>query len=413
MTSPPSATQEQRRRQADASQVTGWRDQLWVAVIGSVCAAGMLVLVIYAWRGSPPGVNDFYREALPAYHALFHGHVLGFIRAAPAYVGSLVLRAPFALIASAAGADRRGVYVATSLPCLLVAPIFGAWLAAQSRPAAGAGLTSRVSPIVLCAVNPIVVICLILGHPEDVLGATLCAAALVLATRGSPGWCGVMLGLALINKSWALVAVPVVLAAMPSGRRRALLTVAVTAGSVLVPVLLARQSAASVGGAATSLGGTVGTIFLAPQLLWWFGRHAWIVQQSHYLIVIVATGSSLLWWAIRRTRPAADRTAEAALLLAFVLLLRGALDPLDVVYYYIPFLFALMLYEAGQPPRLTALYTCLLLLVVPPQVLNLTADAHAGAFAAVALPTIIWLAARLYLPPRATPVELIEGRPAG
>jgi hypothetical protein len=121
---------------------------------------------------------------------------------------------------------------------VIAAPVLGLWLSSQPRLRMGSGLASRISPIVLCAVNPIVIVCIGFGHAEDVLGASLCVAAVVLAVRGSGGWAGLLVGLAVVNKSWALVAVPVVLAVMPSGQRRALMIIVGTAASILLPVLI-------------------------------------------------------------------------------------------------------------------------------------------------------------------------------
>jgi len=62
-------------------------------------------------------------------------------------------------------------------------------------------------------------LCVTTGHPEDILGAVLCVAAVLLAQRGSVQAAGFMLGLALINKSWAIIAAPLVFAVMPADRR--------------------------------------------------------------------------------------------------------------------------------------------------------------------------------------------------
>jgi hypothetical protein len=219
----------------------------------------------------------------------------------------------------------------------------------------------------------------------------------VLATKSKVGLAALVTALAIINKPWALVVVPVVLAVLPAGRRRALLVIAGVVGAVYVPVLALRDS-----GLSASSGGTqIGSIFNAPELLWWFGLHSWIVQQARWLIGAVAFGCAGLWWWGRRPARAHVPTAsEALLLLALVLLLRAALDPWNNPYYHVPFLFALIAYETheGRPPALTALYSILLMIVVPLQGVPMSSSLRAAAYALIVVPGIAWLAAKVYLP---------------
>lgn len=374
----------------------GWRTQLGVIAFGSLAGAIVLYATVFPWRFLAPR-NNFYKEAWPAYRALVHGHVLEFLRIGPAYIGSLVLRAPFALLASAFGGGPRAVLYATALPCLVAAPILGVWLVGQLP----SGTTRRISPFVFCILNPIVFMGVVLGHPEYVLGSVFCVAAVVLAARGSAGWAGLLAGLAVVNESWALVVIPVVLAVLPADRRRALLTLGLTAGLIMVPIVIARDNGANAGAAATTLGSGVGNIFLTPQLLWWFGIHSWIAREAHVAIVVTAAVVSAAWWfsARRPDHRTTDPLSDALKLLTLVLLLRAALDPWDNLYYHVPFLFALMAYETGRLPRLTFAYTCLLVVAVPTHLIHgLSPDVHAAIYAAVALPTIAWLASAIYLP---------------
>ena len=58
-----------------------------------------LGILIIGWLGlSDWAWTDYDREARPAFDALLGGHVLQFLRLAPAYGGSLVMRAPFVLV---------------------------------------------------------------------------------------------------------------------------------------------------------------------------------------------------------------------------------------------------------------------------------------------------------------------------
>ncbi len=372
-----------------------------MCAIGTACSALVIYFVVDVGHFRHVQ-NDFRTEAWPAYLALEHGHPLLFLQRGPAYIGSLVLRAPFLPLAPLFGRGWRAAYAATAVPCIIAASILGAWLSNQPRARIGSSLASRVSPIVLCAFNPIILVCLGFGHPEDVLGASLCVAAVVLAARGSPNWAGLLVGLAVANKSWALVAVPVVLAVLPARRLRALAVLALTAGAILGPILVFRHESVSAGNAAASLGSQTGSLFLVPHILFWLGPNSWIVHEAHVLIVLVAFACGAGWWVLRgRREPHNAEPSEALLLLMLVMFLRAALDPWDNLYYQTPFLFALMAFESRRAPKRTAVMTCLLMLVVPPWILGGSRDFAAARYTAVAVPMIVLLGLRVFRGPAA------------
>jgi hypothetical protein len=386
---------------APAATAVGWRADLFVALLGLTLSGAF-----FAWLcGLPPKVaklSDFYREAWPAYHALSHGDVLGFIRTGPAYVGSLVLRAPFALLATAVGGHSRAVAFATGLPCLAAAAAFCAWLTSKPRDGGPVTWPTRINPMLLFFISPILGGSLILGHPDEVLGAVLCVGGVVLASRGRGGWCGLLLGLAVVNKTSALVAIPVALAVAPRGVRwRALGIAAVVAGAFLVPITLIRDQTMTASGAGATLGTQTVGLFFSPQLLWWLGSRSWIVREAHPIIVLCACGCAALWWAVRARRPSdGDATTEAVQLLALVLLLRAALDPWNNIYYELGFVLALMTYEVlcGRTPLMTFAYSVAIVAIVPIAFIHMQPDLRAALFAAMAVPTIGWLSARIYLP---------------
>ena len=104
------------------------------------------------------------------------------------------------------------MFRAVAVPCLLAGAVLGVVLAA-SLLARGAGRGTVAIVVGLCAVNPITLRALDIGHPEELLGAVLCAGAVLAAVRGRSTLAGVLLGLAVANKAWALLAVgPVLLA---------------------------------------------------------------------------------------------------------------------------------------------------------------------------------------------------------
>ena len=167
-------------------------------------------------------VERLRHRGAPRFTALTHGHVLEFLRLAPAYGGSLVERAPFALLPGLWGGGELAVYRMVALPCLLAGAALGVWLCARmrgmERPPARPTLARAVA-LGVCVANPLTLRALELGHPEELLGACLCVAAVMLAARDRPLWAGVLLGLAIANKEWAMLAVGPVLLAL--GRRTA------------------------------------------------------------------------------------------------------------------------------------------------------------------------------------------------
>lgn len=381
-----------RRRSTDSRERTG----IGYALVGAMTAAGVLYLLTFHVPASHTFVRtDFPAEAMPSYRALFQGHVLDFVRLGPQYVGSLILRAPFALLGHAFGGGPKVINYATALPCLVTAPILGAWLLAEHP-------STRISPIILFGLSPIVADAMLFGHCEDVLGAVLCVAALELALRGQAEWAGLLLGLALVNKSWAIVAAPVVVLALPDRRWRALAIAALGAAVVLVPLALIRAgwlggaTGGGIAGAANSLGGSGFSSPLLPDLLWWFGKGSWPVVYSHYLLILVAFGVVAIWRLARRGVISPPRREEMLLLLAMVFLVRAALDSEDNLYYHVPFLLAVMAYEAGRPARLTTIVTVLLVIAALPALLPVPGAVHALLYTLFAIGMGAWLTRRCW-----------------
>ncbi len=393
-----------------------------VAALGTTISALMLRYLATdpSWDHK---ANDFYREAWPSYRLLWHGHVLEAVREAPAYAGSLVLRAPFALAALALHGGLSWAYAATALPCLAAAIGFCVWLSAQPRRAGGVGWASRLTPLIICLLNPASLVALTGGHPEELLGAVLCAAGIVLAAQGRVSASAVLIGLCAANKSWGLLAVPAAIAVMPAGSRlRGAALVAAVAGAVMVPVTIARDPGLSSGAASAQLGTPTGSLFYSAQLLWWFGPHAWIVRNSRELLGLVALLLAIGWWLVRRggesprvpdeqragtevlgtrdLQTGHERVLDALALLALIMLLRSALDPWNNIYYPLPFLMSLMVYESyrGRMPCLTVIYTIAFAAVIPVVVGPISPIARAALYAAIVVPMIMWLTARVLVP---------------
>ena len=118
----------------------------------ALCAsmAGIATATI-AWLGLDGFAwSDYETEAKPAFDALTHGHVLEFLRLAPAYGGSLVERAPFALLPGLWGGGQLAVYRMVALPCLLAAAALGVWLLAQMRTRPDGSKLARAVALGIC-----------------------------------------------------------------------------------------------------------------------------------------------------------------------------------------------------------------------------------------------------------------------
>jgi hypothetical protein len=391
------------------------RENALCALLAGAGAATMAWLGLYgfAW-------NDYEIEAKPAFDALTHGHVLAFLRLVPAYGGSLVERAPLALLPGLWGGGQLAVYRMVALPCLLAAAALGVWLVAQIRRPAGqrsSAHSTLAKAIVLgiCVVNPLTLQALELGHPEELLGAVLCVAAVLLAARDRPVWAGLALGLAIANKEWALVAAGPVLVALPSRRMLCVLSAGAIVALLTVPMMLVGS-----GGFVASARGTAtppSTIFQPWQAFWFLGHHGpvvrglfgeikpgyrtappWVGMVSHPLIVAVSLPLTALAW--RRGR---RRQSDALLLLSLLLLLRCVLDTWDTGYYMLPFLIALLTWETLSASRRLPILTLVSVVLPWLGLRQLSAhgaspDLQAALFLAWTMPLCAGLALWLYAP---------------
>jgi hypothetical protein len=329
---------------------------LWSVV---ACAASLWMLWNWPWNIRQ---NDYASEAEQPLMALLHGHVGSFLSLAPSYGGSLVLRAPFALPGSLAGGGQLLIYRLAALPCLLVLSALGVWLARELR-RRGGSLPAAAAAVLLCAANPVSYKALGFGHPEELLGSALCAIAVLLALRGRATWAGLALGIAVVNKQWALLAVGPLLLALPAHRWRALFIAGAVTCAFELPMLLSSPGVED-GTSRLIVAGT-GDVFHPWQVFWFFGSHlrsvpasagsyphelrtapSWLSGRVH--LIIVWLGLPLTWLAAHRRLPRED----ALLLLAFLMLLRSWLDPWDLVYDLLPFIVALLTWETAIARRI-------------------------------------------------------------
>jgi hypothetical protein len=391
------------------------------ALCTSLACAGCAVI---AWLGLYGFAwSDYDSEVRPAYEALVRGHVGEFLRLAPAYGGSLIERAPFALMPGLWGGGTLAVYRMVALPCLLAAALLGVWLTARMR-ADGRSTIARAVALGVCVANPITLLALEVGHPEEILGACMCVTAVLVATRSSSAGgallAGALLGLAIANKEWALLAAGPVLLAVPRGQRlRCTASACITASAILTPLMLV--SSGGFVASTRTIGSPAASSIFQPWQVWWFlGHHGalvhgtfgapkhgyrigpeWTGTISHPLVLAVGALLAVALW-LRGARRTALTRQQALLALAFVLLARCLLDTWDTSYYTLPFVLALLAWETGRPshnPPLLAL-TASALVWISFQWLpeHASADLASAAFLAWTLPLAVWLGLQLLAP---------------
>ena len=250
----------------------------------------------------------------------------------------------------------------------------------------------------------------------------LCIAAVLCAMSERPIWAAVLLGMAIGNKEWAVLAVGPVLVAMQHGRLRALVITGAVATLLLAPFVLAPALAGASAASTAANGLSTGTIFQPWQIWWFFGPHghvvkglhdsitagfrtppAWIQSIGHPLVVLVMAPLTGLFAWLRRRSP--HQVANGPLLLLTLLFaLRCVLDPWDTAYYAVPCLLSLLTWEAlsrDRPPVLTLMASFAAWLAFQETgwgALNLPLDGQALVFALVSVPSIIALGVRLYAP---------------
>jgi hypothetical protein len=375
----------------------------------------LALAVAYGWAELTAGYlwTDYELANEVPFRALVHGHLGTFFEMAPIEGPSLLLRAPFALGAWLWGGSDMAIYRMTSVPGLLAGVVLAVvlWSLRDRRyPHARWGLLV----VVLVAGNPLMLHALEIGHPEEMLGAALCVGAVLAALWRRPWLAAVLLGLALGNKAWAVLAIGPVLLALDR-RRWSVLLIACGIGAALVaPFLFLGDSSR---GAVMSAGSTAGVF--QPWQIWWFlGDHghvihgffsdkpgyraapAWIASVTHPLIAGLVVPASLLWWRRHRARLASP---DVLLLLAFLFLARCVLDAANNGYYHLPFLIALVAWEAlerDRPPVLSAVAAGTVWFSVGTLHSLATPDVQSAAYLAWTLPTLAVLGYVVFRRPR-------------
>jgi hypothetical protein len=376
----------------------------WLAALLGVAVMTWAGLAGFAW-------SDYDTEASAAFLALGHGDIGGFFAHVPVYGGSMVLRAPFAGAAAALGGGELAIYRAVSIPCLLALAWLGVVLTRRMG-ARGRSTGARALVLAFCVANPVTLRALEIGHPEELLCAALAVGAVLAAADRRVILAAVLLGLAIATKAWAVLAIGPVLLALPGRRVPALAIAGAVAAAVIAPIVL---FAPDVTALASTAAGT-GQPFQPWQIFWLLGDAGhvviggdglpkpagyrvppeWLLPLTHPFIAFLVVPCSLAWARVRGSAPRVGGE-ELLALLALLLLLRCLLDPWNNVYYELPFLLALLAWEAlcrpERPPVLAIAATMLVWATFQWAPHALSPDLQMAFFLAWALPAAVGLAA--------------------
>jgi hypothetical protein len=312
----------------------------------------------YSVQGAVAGDNPG-----PAIDALIHGNLAGFFSQQPLMgLTSILLRVPVAGLVSVLGGGSVMAYRLGALVCVVPGALLASWMiwrthaAKDLRPAAVlAAIIVLASPAALDAVH--------IGHPEEVLASVLATGAVLAATRGHLVLTGVLLGLAIGTKQWALLAVPPALLALPERR----LHVAALAGVVSLP-LTAIAPLADLAAFARAGKGVGGGHVADPFSLWWplgsglgtppTALHATtahllpfgLARSAASLLALAIVVGALSMLGVRARRQA--RLIDALALFALLGLARCAADPVPLEYNFVDVLIPLAIWEAVTLRRL-------------------------------------------------------------
>jgi hypothetical protein len=306
--------------------------------------------IYVAWLGfRVQTMGDYPTMFAHPMNALLGGHLGAFFGQLPTdgAGGSVLLRAPGTLVGKLLVGTQLARFRFGALECVLAAGGLGLWLARGMRERGRTALAGA-AVVGLCVLTPGILDAIFFGHPEEPLGATLCVAAVLLAARDRTTLAGVALGLAIINKPWGAFAIAPALLAAPRGR----ITLSLVAGSI-VAVWSALAYAVAPQHFVHSLSAI--SVVAHPQELWWPLAHLRRpdgVTPAYFLPSLIADHARELAVAMmlplsvplaRRERPTVD---QCLALLALLLLVRCLLDPSSHIYYHVPFVIALVAWEA-------------------------------------------------------------------
>jgi hypothetical protein len=331
----------------------------------TLVALGLVLSVRAAF--SVTTLGDYAGDGGPALAALLHGNLHAFGQARPEMGDlSLFVRAPFAALAYLGHPTELNIYRWGVFPCVVSVAVLGLWLARIAR-SRGVGPIGQLLIVALTILNPLTSSAISLGHPEELLTASLCIGALIAALKQRTVLTLVLLGLALACKQWSVVAILPILFALERGRIRTL------AGAVALAALITLPEV--VGSPATYLHTQLSLArhhrSESSAWSWWWPlapngtRYVLIegtkvpvtlhrlpfalVESLHSLIIVLDAVIAVI---VARVRGCPLRPNDAFALMAVVLLLRCALDTETMPYYHAALFLDLLAWDAFTAERL-------------------------------------------------------------
>ena len=309
-----------------------------------------------------PFWSDWGEEASAPVAAAMNGDFGTFLESGNGYIASLLLRMPLFLAVDQLGGDDSAAFYASIAVSLLALAGLTAWLLRRAH-----GVLRWPGVLLVAGLtvgNPLTGAVLTWGHPEDILAAACMIAGVLLAARGRSGAAGVLIGVAIVSKQWAVLAVLPALATVPAARVRLL------AGCAGIPLLFMLPFMLHGGAMVTAqhdVATSAGTIWRSHQIFWPLGvpdvmnqslgpsmAPDWLNGLPRLLIVGLSVPLSLLWWRKLRKRDGAH-PEDVLLLLALLLLARCAMDPWNIDYYHFPFVLTLVFWEVLRRRKLPVL----------------------------------------------------------
>ena len=372
--------------------------------LAALLAVGMVFVAVVGYDGT----NDFNQSALASLEHLQRFEIGAFLDGSSIEAGSYILRAPLVFVPKLWGGGGQSLFAIMTVPAVLALIVLAValWRYSLLR---GARPGAALVVLLLVAANPFAFTALVPGHSEEVVGAALCVGAIVAAGRGRAIVAAALVGLAIANKAWGVLAVAPVLLMLRERRLLAFAVMAAIPALVYLPVVF--RGMAGVDGLLVAA--QTESIFRPWQVWWFFAdpdqvhtevfesaafeyRNApdWVVHINHPLAVLVPTLICLALARRMRERPWQDMM----LLLSLMLLLRCMLDVANNAYYHLPFVFALLTWEvlarSGLPRRTLAVtlvgYPMLVLLPYAS-----SSDAQAAVYLATSVPLavtmVFWL----------------------
>jgi hypothetical protein len=305
---------------------------------------GFAGIVAVAWyRGH---IADYRREVEPELNALARGDFWGAVEH-QANIGpfSVVLRAPLVSVAHAFGAGELLSYRIGVIACLAAAALLGFELVRWSRETVQPRVVKPLI-ILLAVTTPAATEALNLGHPEEILAASLMVGGIVACLRSRYAWGAILLGCAVATKQWAFLAIgPALLAAGRGFWWRVVPAACGLATLFSLPLVLADHGRFE---AAAREAASAPTRPMFQD--WWYLLHRELPYDfaQHTKPMIVLAAIPLTLFALWR----GGGGSRALPLLALLLVLRCVLDPQTQYYYHLPLILTLLAWDVQTRRRL-------------------------------------------------------------